>query len=273
MPSKRENNNKYKWVALAVTLVLHAALCVWLFLIVLRSATPEPAGGILVNMGDAPLAAGMFVPHQLEPDYVPTSPEPLPEVPDEPILTQESPDAPEVKTPPLVDKKKEEAERRRLEQKRIEEQRKREEAEAQRRREAIRQNVSGAFGNTGKAGTGNDPDVPGGRAGSPDGNVTSGGANTGVGGYGSFSLAGRGLAKGTALQRPSYTVQEEGVVVISIIVNPDGRVIQALIGPGTTIGDNTLRNSALKAARATRFNAVDGVNNQSGTITYRFQLN
>lgn len=273
MPIERENNNKYKWVALVVTLTLHAALCVVLFIMFLRSAPPEPAGGILVNIGDAPMAAGMFVPHQLEPDYVPTSPEPLPEVQDQSILTQDSPEAPAVKTPPPVDKQKEEAERKRLEQKRIEEQRKREEAEAERRREAIRKNVSGAFGNTGKAGSGNDPDAPAGRVGSPDGNVTSGGANTGVGGYGSFSLAGRGLAKGTSLQRPSYTVQEEGVVVISIIVNPDGQVIQALIGPGTTIGNNTLRSSALKAARATRFNAVDSRNNQSGTITYRFQLN
>lgn len=271
MPSNRDSRG-YKWVALVLTVLLHVALCALLFFVFLRSTPPEPVGGILVNMGDAPLASGMFMPHQLDPDYKPTSPEPLLETSDENILTQESPEAPEVQVTP-VDRKKEEQERREREQKRIEEQRKREEEEAQRRREAIRKNVSGAFGNTGKAGSGDDAGAASGKVGSPEGNVTSGGANSGVGGYGSFSLAGRGLAKGTGLQRPTYNVQEEGVVVITITVNPDGEVIQALIGPGTTIGNTSLRNSALKAAKATRFNAVDKLNNQTGTITYRFQLN
>ncbi|WP_298629735.1 energy transducer TonB [uncultured Porphyromonas sp.] len=81
------------------------------------------------------------------------------------------------------------------------------------------------------------------------------------------------MAAGTALQRPSYSVQEEGVVVVTIFVNPSGKVEDAFIGPGTTTGNKTLRESARKAALATRFNAVEGQNNQKGTITYRFQLN
>ena len=271
MPSKKENN-KNRAIALVTTIAIHAVAIVLLLFLFLKSEVPEEGGGILVNIGDTPIASGMFMPHQLEPDYEPVSPEPMPEVEENGLLTQETPEAPEVKAPEKP-KKDNAEEQRRLEQKRREEQRKREEQEAARRREAIRKNVSGAFGNTGSSGTGSDPMAPAGRAGSPDGNVTSGGANTGVGGFGSFSLAGRGLAAGTALQRPSYTVQEEGVIVVRITVNPAGTVIQALIGPGTTIGNNTLRNSALKAAKATRFNAVDETNNQTGTITYRFQLN
>ena len=34
----------------------------------------------------------------------------------------------------------------------------------------------------------------------------------------------------------------------------------------------TLRKAAEEAARKARFNKVDGVNNQSGTITYYFKL-
>lgn len=271
MPSKKENN-KNRAIALVTTIAIHAVAIVLLLFLFLKSEVPEEGGGILVNIGDTPLASGMFMPHQLEPDYEPVSPEPMPEVEENGLLTQETPEAPEVKAPEKP-KKNDAEERRRLEQKRREEQRKREEQEAARRREAIRKNVSGAFGNTGSSGTGSDPMAPAGRAGSPDGNVTSGGANAGVGGFGSFSLAGRGLAAGTALQRPSYTVQEEGVVVVIIYVNPSGKVLKAEIGPGTTTGNESLRKSARKAALATRFNAVDETNTQTGTITYRFQLN
>lgn len=270
MPDNRENNRN-RAIALVTTIAIHVGLLVLLLFLFLKSEVPEEGGGILVNIGDTPLASGMFMPHQLEPDYQAESPEPTPQVEDNGLLTQETPEAPEVKAPEKP-KKDNAEEQRRLKQKRLEEQRKREEQEAARRRDAIRRSVSGAFSNTGSSGTGGDPMAPAGKAGSPDGNVASGGTNAGVGGFGSFSLAGRGLAAGTALQKPSYSVQEEGVIVVSITVNPSGAVIQALIGPGTTIGSKKLRDSALRAAKATRFNAVDELNNQTGTITYRFQL-
>lgn len=63
------------------------------------------------------------------------------------------------------------------------------------------------------------------------------------------------------------------MVVVTIFVNPSGKVEDAFIGPGTTTGNESLRESARKAALATRFNAVDETNTQTGTITYRFQLN
>ena len=270
MPNNRENNRN-RAIALVTTIAIHAGVLVLLLFLFLKSSVPEPGGGILVNIGDVPLASGMFMPHQLEPDYQAESPEPTPQVEENGLLTQETPEAPEVRAPEKP--KKDNAEKqRRLEQKKLEEQRKREEQEAARRRDAIRRSVSGAFSNTGSSGTGSDPMAPAGKAGSPDGNVASGGANAGVGGFGSFSLAGRGLAAGTALQRPSYSVQEEGVVVVTIFVDSSGKVINALIGPGTTTGNETLRESARKAAYATRFNAVEGQNSQKGTITYRFQL-
>lgn len=268
MPSRE--NNKNRVIALVVTIAVHAVVLVGLLFVYLTAVLPEEKGGILVNIGDSELASGMFMPHQLEPDFIPQTPEPAPEPIDDALLTQETPDAPTMTIPP--ENRKAQAERQRIEHQRIEEERRRQkELEEQRRREQIKKNVSGAFGGTGQSGSGTDPMANPGKSGSLDGNVQSGGVNVGVGGFGSFSLDGRSLGSG-GLQRPSYNVQEEGDIVINITVNPQGQVIQALIGAGTTIGNQTLRNSALSAAKATRFNAIDGLNNQTGTITYRFRL-
>ncbi len=267
--SGKDRNKKNRLIALVVTIALHSAVVAILFFIFLSASVPEERGGIIVNIGDAPMAAGMFVPHQLETDYIPQMPDPQPQV-DEPFLTQDTDtDAPEI-TEQKKDKQYLE-EQRLKEQRRLEEQKRQKELEEQRKRDKIKKDVQGAFGNTANKGSGNDNSATSGNAGSPNGNVSSGGVNTGVGGFGSFALGGRSLA-GSGLQRPEYNVQEEGDIVIKITVNPRGEVIQALIGPGTTIGNSTLRNNALRAAKATRFNAVDEVNNQTGTITYRFRL-
>ena len=41
---------------------------------------------------------------------------------------------------------------------------------------------------------------------------------------------------------------------------------------GTNVVDSKLRSAALQAARKTRFNAVGGVPDQKGTITYHFDV-
>ena len=52
-----------------------------------------------------------------------------------------------------------------------------------------------------------------------------------MGGFGSFSLAGRGLAAGTALQRPSYTVQELSLIHIFSLEASKGRLRVTLSSP------------------------------------------
>ncbi len=161
---------------------------------------------------------------------------------------------------------KAEAEKRRL----AEEQRKRE--EEQRRREAINREISGAFGmgdtpqgNEGatESGTGNQ--------GSTEGNAVTG-SYTGIGGAGQFDLSGRSLGTG-GLQRPDYTVQEEGTIVVGITVDHGGNVINAEIQlRGTNIENARMRQSALEAARKTKFNSIPEMRNQIGTITYRYTL-
>ena len=107
-------------------------------------------------------------------------------------------------------------------------------------------------------------------AGSPQGNSTQG-KTTGVGGFGTFDLNGRDV-DGNGLQRPAYTVQEEGRVVVTITVNPAGEVIATSINKRSNTTNAQLRDAAEKAARRTRFNAVNTPDNQTGTITYYFRF-
>ena len=106
--------------------------------------------------------------------------------------------------------------------------------------------------------------------GSPAGNAETG-ASTGVGGYGEFNLGGRSIGAG-GLPRPVYNVQDEGRVVVTITVNPAGHVIATEINKQTNTVNPALRKAALEAARKARFNAVEGLTNQVGTITYYFNL-
>lgn len=97
------------------------------------------------------------------------------------------------------------------------------------------------------------------------------GKKTGSAGYGTFDLGGRSIGQG-GLPVPRYNVQEEGKVVVSIIVDPEGRVISTRIHPSTNTVNLSLRDAALSAARLARFNRVGGLDDQSGTITYNFKL-
>ena len=137
--------------------------------------------------------------------------------------------------------------------------------------EAASKRVAGAFGKGSQMGGSKGTATSGeGVEGSKDGNSLTG-AKSGVGGYGTFNLGGRSIGEG-GLPRPVYNVQEEGRVVVSITVNPAGHVIATSINRLTNTVNSTLRKAAEDAAKKARFNAVDGVNNQTGTITYYFNL-
>jgi TonB family protein len=141
-------------------------------------------------------------------------------------------------------------------------------AEERRKREAINRQVSGAFAtdnnNRGGQGTGQ---AGSGVQGNPrETSATAQSKNS----YGEFNLGGRTL--GGELPRPAYSAQEEGNIVIDIVVDPRGNVILAEIGKGTTINSHTMRKSALEAASKAKFNSIAGNNNQSGTIIYKYNL-
>lgn len=274
------------------TFVLHAVLLLMLWLIAVSRPKAQEEGGVPVMLGNTELAQGDADPYTLtdvdildEPQQptAQTVPEPVPEMPSEAdMITQE--DEPTVAVPkketvkpetvkketlrkePVKPREKTEAEKR-AEAERLAAEKKA--AEEKAAAEAAAKRIAGAFGKGAKPGD-KGAATGSGLQGSPTGNAADGKAN-GVGGYGTFDLNGRSLGPG-GLPMPVYNVQEEGRVVVTITVNPAGEVISTSINKRTNTANAALRKAAEDAARKARFNTVDGVNNQSGTITYYFKL-
>ena len=80
------------------------------------------------------------------------------------------------------------------------------------------------------------------------------------------------VSNGGVLARPATSRAVDGVVRVRIVVDGAGHVTRATVAQGTNIADTSIRNAALAAARATRFNAVAGAEEQEGIITYRFKI-
>lgn len=120
-------------------------------------------------------------------------------------------------------------------------------------------------GNTGGSGTGT-------KQGVGDGDDTGHGNNTpGYNGKGGYDLKGRLLLKRPARMSDS---QEEGIVVVEIIVDETGKVIKATPGQrGSTTTSAKLYAKARQAAREAKFNpSPDGKQEQRGTYTFVFLL-
>ena len=151
------------------------------------------------------------------------------------------------------------------------------EAEEKARKEAqaaaARSNVMRGFQG---AGVGNNASQGDGGQTGNQGSLTGGASNgKGAGSKGnSYSLAGRSLAQGEKLPKPVYVVQEEGVVVVSIVVDRYGKVTNADVQMnGTTIQNKNLWLAAKEAALKVKFNSdPSAAVTQKGTITYIFSL-
>ncbi len=266
------------------TAVLHLLLLALLLWIAIRSPQPQEEGGVPVMLGSAELSRGDADPYALtDVDILPASPaaeasepEALPETPPaEEIMTQAEeetvaiPKKEAVKAEKEAPRPKEKAEagrRAEAEKARAEQQAAAEKAAA----EAASKTIAGAFGKGTRMGDKGAGDAGAGAAGSPAGNAAEG-KSSGEGGYGTFDLNGRSLGSG-GLPMPVYNVQDEGRVVVTITVNPAGQVVGTSINKRTNTVNAALRRAAEEAARKARFNSVDGVNNQTGTITYYFKL-
>ena len=291
---------KNKITGLVGTLVLHAILLILLFLIAIRTPKAQEEGGVPVMLGEVPASQGNADPYTLtdvdiwEEPEIPTEvaqSEPVSEIETKTeMITQE--EEPTVVVPkkeekpkptpkketvkkqpakakeqPVKPKEKTEAEKKAEAERLAAEKKKAEEKAAA---EAAAKRVAGAFGKGTQIGNKGTGTTGSGIEGSPTGNAAEG-KSTGVGGYGTFDLNGRSLGSG-GLPRPVYNVQDEGRVVVTITVNPAGEVISTSINKRTNTVNAALRKAAEDAARKARFNSVDGVNNQTGTITYYFKL-
>lgn len=268
------------------TVVVHLIILLILFVVTLHAATPEEESGLPVMLGSAELSQGDADPYtltevdvldELQPETAPA--DPSVETPSEQeMLTQDleetvamkpqkKPVKPktEVKTPPKKQPEQPKQPTKTPEQIAVE---KRAAAEKAAAEEAAKK-IAGAFGKGSSMGNRGTGTTGSGVQGSPTGNSNTG-KSTGVGGVGSWDLNGRSLTG--SLPIPVYNVQDEGRVVVTIVVNPSGRVISTSINKRTNTVSTALRRAAEEAARKARFNVTDGVNNQTGTITYYFKL-
>ena len=241
---------------------MHALVVLLLVLLKLHTPVLEEESGIPVELGNVAQAQGHTESYQFtevssmksDVPNIENAPQtqPQPQV-DEPLITQ--PDEPTVDMPTA------------------------EEIEAQKRAEAERQaaeraaqQMASAFGkgfemgSKGEASEKADEGTQGTETG-----VAAADKAVGVGVQGTFDLNGRSIS-GSGLPIPVNTVQDEGRVVVNITVNPSGEVIATSINRRTNTVNPELRKAAEDAAKRARFNNIEGVDNQSGTITYYFKL-
>lgn len=269
------------------TLAFHVLVLLLLFLFKLAVPEKQEEGGVPVMLGNTELAQGNSDPYTMtEVDIMPqpetSVPEPVqpePEV-EQPMITQTDEPSIQVKEEkPKQEKSKVEKPKKETPKKPVEKpaEKPKEKTEAEKRAEAEKaaaeaaaNKIAGAFGKGSQMGSKGNAASGSGVQGSTQGNASDGNTH-GVGGYGTFDLNGRSLGPG-GLPVPVYNVQDEGRVVITIVVNPAGQVISTSINKRTNTVNPALRKAAEEAARKARFNSVDGVNNQSGTITYYFKL-
>lgn len=288
-----DRRKKGEYIGALGALLVHVAVIALLILV--SFAVPQPdedAGGVPVMMGNVDAASGFDDPSLVDVDIMDEDAaapaETEPELPSEQdLLTQteeetvtlkpktEEPKKETVKPKEVVKPKEPVKKPEKTEAEKAAEAKRLAEEKAERERkateEAAKKRVSGAFGKgaqmTGNKGTAaSGTGIEGGKEGN-----SSTGAKTGTGGYGTFDLGGRSLGTGS-LPKPAYNVQEEGRVVVNITVNPAGQVISTSISPQTNTVSTALRKAAEDAAKKARFNTIDGVNNQTGTITYYFNL-
>jgi TonB family protein len=95
-----------------------------------------------------------------------------------------------------------------------------------------------------------------------------GGKGNGTG----YDLGGRGAK---SLHRPNDDFSEEGIVVVDIWVNRQGKVTRAEVATkGTTVINSDMRQKATQAALRSSFAAdPNAPEEQHGTITYTFVIN
>ncbi len=120
-------------------------------------------------------------------------------------------------------------------------------------------------GNTNGSGTGD-------KQGVGDGDGTGHGNGTpGFNGRGGYDLKGRMLIKKPARMTDS---QEEGIVIVEIIVDENGKVVKATAGQrGSTTTSSNLYAKARQAAYEAKFNpSAEGIKEQRGTYTFVFTL-
>ncbi|MDR0988478.1 MAG: energy transducer TonB [Prevotellaceae bacterium] len=248
-----------KYIGITGTLVIGIGILLILFLVSFTLPEKQSEDGVDVMLGILPEALGSNDP-SLVPVEVLSEPMDNPsmktsdETTEQSVITQETEETVALSPKALP-----------------EEERLRAEAEAERlRKEAINKQMN-TFGKSAEMVSEENS-----KQGSEQGNTQDSGQLIGRGWSSGYELDGRNIAGDGTLPIPDYKgkLDENAIIVVDIIVAPNGEVVgQPRINMlKTTKADYELQNAALEAAKKARFNAVKGIHNQQGTITYYFNL-
>ncbi len=287
-------DTRHKKKSFTLTTLLLSALLLLLFYIGLTYLDPPIENGIAINFGTMDFGSGKVQPKEKvrsEPKKVQTEPVPeqvqqqaqpkeeaLPE-PVEKVITQESEETIKInqqkeakrKADAAAKRAKAEAERITRE-KELAEERKRQEQEAKKRSlDALIGGIGKSDGKT--TGSEGDDNKPGDK-GHPDGDpyatsyYGSPGTGSGTGGYG---LNGRALVSKGKVQQEC---NEDGRVVVRIVVDRNGKVIKATPGvKGTTNNAPCLLEPARKTAFLHKWNLDSNAPSQQiGFVVVNFKL-
>lgn len=249
-----DKEKKDKGIAVAGTILFHALAVLILFLMAFRTPLPLPGEeGVEVDLGMMDQGMGNIQP---EKPAIPMAAQPQLQTNknEEDIVTQNDDEAPAIEKPKNTKPKQEKP--------------------AEEPKPTVNQRAlfkgnnnpqsGGSEGITGQPG---DQGNPNGLAGIKkyDG---QGGKGNGTG----YDLGGRGAK---SLHRPNDDFSEEGIVVVDIWVNRQGKVTRAEVATkGTTVINSDMRQKATQAALRSSFAAdPNAPEEQHGTITYTFVIN
>jgi len=284
----------YKRKSAAITTVIMSLLILALFFVGMKYLDPPEEYGIAVNFGTSDVGMGDVQPEAplkaaseeiieeeqeeiIEEVVEPSEPEVTEEIAEE-VATQENEETIAIKKA-AEEKKKADAlaEKKRLEEERIEKVKQAEIAKKKAAEEAKRKKLDAMIGGIsnadGTATGGEGDDNTAGDKGKITGDPNASGyyGNGGTGSGGDYQLGNR---KPLSRPKPAYNCDEEGLVVVGIEVDKNGKVIKATPGiKGSTNTADCLLSQAKIAALSTKWNPdPKAPSKQVGTIKYRFSL-
>lgn len=286
-------DTRHKKKSFTLTTLLLSALLLLLFYIGLTYLDPPIENGIAVNFGTMEYGSGEVQPTERvrsEPREVESQPEPqeftepaepeetvVEEAPVEEVLTSDDAETIKLRQEQEAKRKaEEEGQKAKAEAERIAREKREAEERKRQEQEAKKKSVDALIGGIGKSdgtatGSEGDDDRAGDK-GQPDGDpyATSyyGSPGTGTGGYG---LSGRALADNGKVRQEC---NEEGRVVVRIVVDRSGKVIKAEPGvKGTTNNAPCLLEPARKTAMLHRWNPDSNAPAQQiGFVVVNFKL-
>ena len=291
-------DTKYKRKSAAITTVIMSLLLVALFFVGMKYLDPPEEYGIAVNFGTSNVGSGNIQPKkpiksvvnkQQEVEEIQEEIKEVQEVSEpetsklttdisEEVVTQNNEEAIAIKKAQEQKRKdEEEAKKAQLEKERIEREKQaaiaKQKAEEEAKRKKLDALIGGINNSEGTATGGEGNDNQAGDKGKITGDPNASGyyGNGGGGGNGDYQLGNR---KPLSRPKPNYICNEEGLVVVRIEVDTNGRVIKATAGvKGSTNTAACLLTQAKEAALKTKWQPdANAPSKQIGTIKYRFSL-